>query len=117
MRRRIRSGTGAVPAEQGVGRGAGRSRRRPDGKIRNRLSTSLVQFKRLSASEIDAYLARLSVEGAVPVVDARRWIEDAAFSDGHHLLPDGAAAFTQRFNHDMLQPLFSGWHALAAGKD
>jgi septum formation protein len=29
----------------------------PDGKIRNRLSTSLVQFKRLSASEIDAYLA------------------------------------------------------------
>jgi hypothetical protein len=68
-------------------------------------------------AEIDAYLARLSAECAVPVVDARRWIEDAAFSDGHHLLPDGAAAFTQRFNHDMLQPLFSGWHALAAGKD
>lgn len=68
----------------------------------------------LTRAEIDAYFARLSAECAVPVVDARGWIEDADFSDGHHLLPDGAAKFTQRFHREALQPLFSGWHALAA---
>jgi hypothetical protein len=30
------------------------------------------------------------------VINARAWLDDAAFIDGHHALPDGAAAFTAK---------------------
>ena len=59
-------------------------------------------------SEIDAYLAGLSREYAVPVIDAHAWVGDGVFADGHHLLPAGADAFTERFGRDALQPLLEG---------
>ena len=54
--------------------------------------------------EIDSYLTRLSQNYAVRVVDARSWLPDAAFFDSHHLHPDGATAFTQRFARGVLSP-------------
>ena len=56
--------------------------------------------------EIDDYLARLAAD--VPVIDARRWVTDDGFADGHHLLPDGATAFTERLARDALSPLLRG---------
>jgi hypothetical protein len=41
----------------------------------------------------------------VPLIDARAWIADQYFLDGHHLLPAGAAKFTARFGREALRPL------------
>jgi hypothetical protein len=43
------------------------------------------------------YLDRLRREYGVRVIDARDWLPDDAFADGHHLLRGGATAFTTRF--------------------
>ena len=51
-------------------------------------------------SSIDAYLSRLRED--VPIIDARRWVPDAEFSDGHHLLPAGATRFTERLGREAL---------------
>jgi hypothetical protein len=59
-----------------------------------------------SLREVDAYLARLSRD--VPVIDARGWVDDAGFTDGHHLLPAGAEVFTRRLGRDVLAPLLLG---------
>ncbi len=67
-------------------------------------------------AEIDAYLARLSREYHVPLVDARDWNPASDFLDGHHLLPCGTARFTRRFGREVLRPLLEGEpHATASG--
>jgi hypothetical protein len=45
---------------------------------------------------IDTYLADLRRDYGVAVLDARTWIGELDFYDGHHLLPAGAAAFSRR---------------------
>src|SRR5262249_46331944 len=42
------------------------------------------------------HLAALSRELAVPVIDARTWMDDGLFVDGFHLSRIGAAAFTRK---------------------
>jgi hypothetical protein len=44
--------------------------------------------------QIAAFLDDLRAE--VPVIDAREWVADDGFADGHHLTRAGAAAFTDR---------------------
>jgi len=53
---------------------------------------------------IDAYIAGLSREYHIPAVDARTWMPDALFFDGHHLLPVGAVDFSAR-----LPPYLQQW--------
>jgi hypothetical protein len=53
-------------------------------------------------SRLSEYLEVLHSEYDVPLIDTRRWIEDWDFSDGHHLLSWGAAAFTRRFAREVL---------------
>jgi hypothetical protein len=53
----------------------------------------------------DRALAKLSREFDVPLVDARTWVGDAGFWDGHHLTPSGADRFTHRFRSDALPRL------------
>ncbi len=48
------------------------------------------------------YLAALRRDYGVPLIDARRWINDEEFSDAHHLLAGGAATFTRRFAAEVL---------------
>lgn len=50
---------------------------------------------------LSEYLATLPV----PVTDARRWLPDDAFADGHHLLPHTATAFSERLATEILHPL------------
>jgi hypothetical protein len=54
---------------------------------------------------VDAYVAHLRRTWGVPVIDAGRWLPDADFWDGHHVLPAGAAAFTDRLGREGLGPL------------
>ncbi|MFN4261422.1 MAG: hypothetical protein ACK4RK_19220 [Gemmataceae bacterium] len=55
--------------------------------------------------KLGTYLRQLRHEFGVPCIDARAWISDEHFLDGHHLLPDGAALFTQRFGVEVV-PMF-----------
>jgi hypothetical protein len=54
--------------------------------------------------QIDDYLAGLRAEYGVPVFDATDWIDEADFSDSHHLLPRGAKAFSKRLGAECLRP-------------
>jgi hypothetical protein len=47
-----------------------------------------------------AYLDGLTAEYAVPVLDARTWVGEDGFWDGHHLLPAGAVAFSRRLGRE-----------------
>jgi hypothetical protein len=51
--------------------------------------------------QLSDHLAALGRDYQAPLIDARRWIEDSGFSDGHHLLSRGAALFTQRFANEV----------------
>jgi hypothetical protein len=46
----------------------------------------------------------LARELDVPLIDARTWVEDSGFWDGHHATPQGAAQYTERFAHEALAP-------------
>ncbi|WP_439628481.1 hypothetical protein [Gemmata sp.] len=65
-------------------------------------------FRDLVPAEVgarfDRWLARLAGEEGCPVTDARRWVPDTGFADGHHLLPGGAATFTDRLTAEVLAP-------------
>jgi hypothetical protein len=54
---------------------------------------------------IDSHLEALAREWDVPLIDARLWLDDRDFWDGHHVLPRGAAAFTARFEQEVLGAL------------
>jgi hypothetical protein len=59
-------------------------------------------------ASFDRYCGELSEEYGVPVVDARRWLTDDQFCDGHHPLRPGAEAFTERLGREALRPLVEG---------
>jgi hypothetical protein len=65
---------------------------------------------------IDAYLASVSHEYGVPLVDARCWLPETAFFDSHHLHPDGATAFTKRFAREVLKPGDLSWQRTGKAK-
>lgn len=58
--------------------------------------------------QLSEYLTALHREYDVSLIDARRWIADWNFSDGHHLLSWGATAFTRRFAQEVLSVLDQG---------
>ena len=53
-----------------------------------------------SAARFDAFLASIGCD----VIDARDWVADAHFTDGHHLLRPGAVAFSDRLTADVIRP-------------
>jgi hypothetical protein len=66
------------------------------------------QFRQMYAPEVRAgiemLIRRLRDEVGVTVVDARAWLDDSAFYDQHHLLPEGAKTFADRFRGQALEP-------------
>lgn len=68
-------------------------------------------FRELSPPQVsvrfDRWISELAAELDCPLVDARRWVPDAGFADGHHLLPGGAATFTDRLAIEAIAP-FTG---------
>ena len=75
------------------------------------------EFRALYTPEVraavESLIGRLRDEVGVTVVDAREWLEDGAFYDQHHLLPNGARAFADRFRTDALEPALGGAAARA----
>jgi hypothetical protein len=62
----------------------------PEGVVfRSRYSASMREA-------LDTFLTELSQTFGAGLIDARDWIDDADFYDSHHLLPGGAARFTDR---------------------
>lgn len=60
------------------------------------------------AEQINSYVAGLAEEYQLTVVDARTWMPDELFFDGHHMLSAGADQFTQQFGEQVLRPLVDG---------
>jgi hypothetical protein len=56
-------------------------------------------------SEINSFVVRLSRRCGVSIFNASEWVSDDGFWDGHHMLPNGAAEFTDRFGREVLTPL------------
>src|SRR5262249_30328490 len=63
-------------------------------------------YPRRYAARLDALLAELAAE--VPVDDARTWVPDDGFRDGHHLNRTGAATFTDRLLREVIGPAIRG---------
>ena len=61
---------------------------------------------------VQALVADVSREFAVPVIDARGWCPDDEFRDGHHLIAAGATRFTERFGQEVM-PLLTSQNASA----
>ncbi len=61
--------------------------------------------------EIESFVADLSGQHGCPVVNARDWIAEEDFFDGHHLLNRGATAFTQRLGDKFLMQQLSSLQA------
>jgi hypothetical protein len=57
--------------------------------------------------QIKTHLHSLSREFTVPIIDARCWVADEGFADGHHMLPNGASVFTQRLGRELLEPVLA----------
>jgi hypothetical protein len=53
---------------------------------------------------VAAFLAGLTAEFGCPLTDARGWLPDDAFLDGHHLLPGRAPEFTDRLTGEVILP-------------
>jgi hypothetical protein len=49
---------------------------------------------------LDAFITDLSRRWNLPLIDARSWIDDDGFWDGHHLIPAAADAFTDRLGRE-----------------
>lgn len=57
--------------------------------------------------QVQEFLDQLRRRYGVPVVNAREWMPEEAFADSHHLLPPGAAAFTERLGREAIAPLLA----------
>jgi hypothetical protein len=53
---------------------------------------------------IEEEVRRTAREWDTPLYDARDWIDDGGFYDGHHLSEEGAARYTERFRREVLGP-------------
>jgi hypothetical protein len=61
-------------------------------------------YPREALARVGTYLECLRRECRVPVIDARAWVPESGFMDGHHLLPAGATRFTSQLGRAVLPP-------------
>jgi hypothetical protein len=60
-----------------------------------------------SRQRTDSYVAGLAAEYRVPLFDARDWVPEDDFYDGHHLSVHGATVFTRRLAEEALPMILS----------
>jgi hypothetical protein len=61
-------------------------------------------YPREVVADLNRFLGGLAREYGCGICDARTWLPDDAFYDGHHLLRPGAAAFTERLTREAIEP-------------
>ena len=59
-------------------------------------------FRGYLPADGSARLVKCLRERAVPLIDARNWLDDAAFYDGHHTFVAGADVFTERLSRETI---------------
>jgi hypothetical protein len=64
-------------------------------------------FRTLYGPGVDDRLVAFLKGLDAPLVDARGWMPDTAFSDGHHLMRPGAVTFTEKLAADVIAPALS----------
>jgi hypothetical protein len=64
-------------------------------------------------AKLTRFLAGLTAEFGCTLTDAREWLPDDAFLDGHHLLRPGATTFTDRLTAEVVLPFL---RARSAGR-
>lgn len=73
------------------------------------------EFRRMlpadRGKQLDEFLTAFAADRGVRIFDCSDWLNDASFSDGHHLLATGAREFSRRFGQDCL----AGWRDLPRG--
>ena len=57
---------------------------------------------------VRAFLAEVCREHGCTLIDAREWLPDSGFSDGHHMVKPGAAQFTDRLSEVVVKPFLTG---------
>jgi hypothetical protein len=67
------------------------------------------------SAQVKAYYQSLCEEFGATLVDANDWVGDRGFSDGHHLTPTGAQAFTALLEQRVLEPLIRGQATAGTG--
>jgi hypothetical protein len=76
------------------------------------LSPESTEFRAISPAATQAavteYLRRLAVESGAAYVDAREWLPDDQFADGHHVTRAGQQLFTRQLGREVLTPLAAG---------
>ena len=65
-------------------------------------------YEPAALATLAVYEAELTREFGVRVIDAREWLPDEDFEDGHHPLLSGQLHFTDRVYRDVLVPLVNG---------
>lgn len=59
-------------------------------------------------ADLEALTRHANQRFGAPTINARQWVPDSEFWDGHHLLPSGAALFSERLARDVVLPWFLG---------
>jgi hypothetical protein len=84
------------------------------------LSPESQEFQRCYPAEaldkLRAYCRQLQQAYGAPVIDARDWLADEEFADGHHPMLSGADTFTLRLGREVLQPLVQGGTKVPIGQ-
>lgn len=62
-------------------------------------------YSSASLAAIDELLAFIRANTDGPVVDAREWLPDSGFTDGHHVHARAAAGFTERLVREAIVPV------------
>jgi hypothetical protein len=60
-----------------------------------------------STERLYAFLNGVCAESGCGLTDARAWLPDAAFTDGHHMLRSGAETFSDRLAREAILPALS----------
>ena len=62
-------------------------------------------YSSAARSELDAFLSEVSRMHDATVINANEWMHENEFLDSHHLMADGAFAFSQRLARDAVCPM------------
>jgi hypothetical protein len=68
----------------------------------------LADYDPAGRARMDDFLRELSAGPDVPLIDARAWLPPDDLVEGVHLTHAGAAAFTERFEREVLRPHLNG---------